>query len=221
MAYRDDLEAAQIRIAELEAELADQQGKLQSLQNLQIRHHDRQRRRPWLWLVFGGLAVLVLIGAGAGQALYAQERHVVQDVQFLEHQLEDARAEADQAREQRKMAYEAAAHAYDRIQRERTTVEDVPEDPEARAAVDEPPYRIVDGVRRPKTDPSGYLLVAADRPSRVGIDGTIIHDTTPTVISLSPGQHAISIIADDGRVERHTVMIRETHTTTLHAYFDR
>lgn len=219
MPYRDDLEAAQIRITELEEDLEGAREKIDVLRSELVR---KGRRKPWGWLAIGGISTLVLVGAGAGQVLYAQDHVAERNVAELRELLREAEADAAQAREDSRAAFEMMSQAQDQQQQQAVTVPEVEPDRDMEQAVEAPsdiePDEALEN-RDPFVRPSGWLKVISDRPARVGVDGASVYEWTPTTIKLTPGQHAISVIAEDGRVRRHTVTIRRGQSSNLTVYF--
>lgn len=217
MPYRDDLEAARIRIAELEsANVALQEDLVRAR-----RSSAASRRQPWGWLVVGGIATLVLVGAGAGQVLYAQDHVAEQQVVELTHQLREAEADAATAREDRRVAFETVAHAYDQQQQNAGRVPEPRPDAKMHDAVVLRHVEVTPDEEDPRAALASDLYVTSDRPARVGIDGSTLYEWTPATISLAPGQHAVSVIADDGRVRRHTVQMNRGQPARLGVQFDR
>jgi hypothetical protein len=215
MAYRDDLEAARIRLAELESELDDARSQITSLRS--NRSHPG-RRSSWGWLALGGGGTLVLLGAGAGQALYAQDRIAERDAAELRHQLAEAEAEAAQARADRQVALDMMMHDIDRKQEEANQVREAPEALEVTQALAGEYPETSDPLR---AVPTTFLSVRSDVPARIAVDGSSVFEWSPTMIPIQPGQHSVSVIAADGRVRRHRVTVRRGQTLPLTVHFDR
>lgn len=228
MAYRDDLEAAHIRIQQLEQALAQDERRIAALR-AELVH--RGRRHPWGWLAVGGVATLLLVGAGAGQVLYAQDHVADGNTRLLQHELHEAQADLAQAREDRRVAFEMMAHNYERQQKEASLAPDLRDEdtaggfPRLSLAVPEPPERSrADRPTMAKSDDvpvtTGDLHVSSDRAARVAVDGSSVHGWTPVSIALAPGSHAINVIAADGESRTYNVRVWQGHNQRLVVRFD-
>lgn len=226
MAYRDDLEAAHIRIQELEHARAHDDAQIATLR-AELVH--RGQRQPWGWLALGGAATLLLVGAGAGQVLYVQGHVADNNTQSLQHELHEAQADLAQAREDRRVAFEMMAHAYQRRQAEAGRAPDLSDDdavagvpevatPSPRALKSHDPFSFASGVD--DVPPTGTLYVSSDRAARVAIDGSSVHGWTPISIPLEPGLHAINVIAADGESRTSTLRVWQGHNQRLVVRFD-
>ncbi len=195
MTYRNDLEAAELRIRDLEQELAHSQQQLRS------HREDVSSRMPWGWLIGGGIATLVLVGAGAGQVLYARNGSSAREIARLEAQLGDARADVAVAEVERERAYEALAHRFDRKRQAHEPGHPMADDPMVQLAnspVESSGYRAMDSA-------TSNITIGAPPGSTVVIDGRPVDTPMPGTVSVEPGSHQVQVTTKNGVARNYSV----------------
>jgi hypothetical protein len=216
MTYRDELYAAELRIASLESELCAREADFEQLRRSRS---DKSLRTRWLLDVF---AVVFAIGFFA----LVNETHPSQRrVDELRQALERAEAETMQAREEGRAALEALRQHLEAQERS-VHVGPVDEvdpgrpashgdgDPLARpndsndSKDDEPTKKEASTVELGHGE--AVVWVASEPDSQLIVDG-VRYGMTPLMVRVPAGSHALAFVSKRG-VETRTVTVRAGET---------
>ena len=213
MAYRDELHAAELRIAALEDELAARQAELEKL-----RQGREQRRTRWLALPI--IAVSAWIG-------FSDPGPSPRQMHQLELELDEARSETMQAREDGRAALEALRQQVEGPrQRSRPVGDASMDDDDGGRPVNRSGPLLHNGdplAKQPSTVELGngeaVVWVDAEPSSELTIDGKR-YGKTPLMVRVTPGAHALVLSHPLRGVQTRTITARAGETLRVSARLD-
>lgn len=212
MTYRDELHAAELRIAALEEDLAAREAELDKLR-------DKKELRQSRWLALPIVAAVAWIG-------FSGPRPSPRQMHQLELELEEARSETMQAREDGRAALEALRQQVEAPrqmdgQRNAPLMTPLGKSDSIvteRALSKEDPL-----AREPSSVELGHgpavVWVDAEPSSELTIDGTR-YGKTPLMVRVAPGMHALTLSHPRRGVQTYTVSARAGETVRVSARLD-